>query len=530
MDSKKLLTKKYLVLLSGVSLFALFLRIFWIDKAPPSLNWDEVAHGYNAYSLMLTGKDEFGNALPLSLRSFDDYKPALYAYLTIPFIKIFGLTELAVRSVSIISGVITLGSSALISLAIFKNKKASVFTAMLIAISPWSLLFSRAAYESNLGLALILLGLTAYFYLPKKLNLAISLALIALSAHSYVAYKLIAPIIAIPILLNEPNLLSRKVNLIKLLPAVIIGIPVLYIHLTNEATLGRFATTTLFHQNVPADKLLTDVASRYFAYFSPVNLFHRGSPEPTQQIPGYGMFYPFEFILAIFGIKKILQTKKTKTLKLFLVILFTSLLPASITWNWFYPARVLVYFSFLSVISGLGASQLFSAKLRFTLLPITLVLILINLSSFLTTYFMYYPKIEQGSWQYGMKQVLKVVDKYDDNYSKVVFETRTAQPHIFTLFYTRFNPVKYHDFINQTGGIPTPRKNFDFDKYVFRDVYWPDDQFLTDTLFVSPPSSLPEIKVKENKNLDYFEIVYDKDGSVLGHIAGIKAIPHLHTK
>ena len=54
---------------------------------------------------MLTGKDEYGNFLPLNLKSFGDYKPALYAYLEIPFIAILGLNELSVRLPSVLAGV-----------------------------------------------------------------------------------------------------------------------------------------------------------------------------------------------------------------------------------------------------------------------------------------------------------------------------------------------------------------------------------------------------------------------------------------
>src|SRR3990170_4035307 len=81
------------------------LRLFWLQKSPPSLNWDEAALGYNAYSLLKTGKDEYGFKLPVTFRSFDDYKPPLYPYVTVPFVATFGLNELSVRLPSALSGV-----------------------------------------------------------------------------------------------------------------------------------------------------------------------------------------------------------------------------------------------------------------------------------------------------------------------------------------------------------------------------------------------------------------------------------------
>ncbi len=96
--------KIYLALLTLIVGIGALLRFYALDKSPPSLGFDEAALGYNAYSIMLTGKDEYGNFLPLSLRSFNDYKPALYAYLSIPFIKIFGLNANSVRAVSALAG------------------------------------------------------------------------------------------------------------------------------------------------------------------------------------------------------------------------------------------------------------------------------------------------------------------------------------------------------------------------------------------------------------------------------------------
>ena len=72
------------------------------------MTWDEVAFGYNAYSLGIDGKDEFGKFLPIVyLESFGDYKPPVYAYLDIIPVKVFGLTPFAVRFPSAFFGVLT---------------------------------------------------------------------------------------------------------------------------------------------------------------------------------------------------------------------------------------------------------------------------------------------------------------------------------------------------------------------------------------------------------------------------------------
>src|SRR3990167_8489226 len=85
---------------------AAFLRLYQISHYPAGLNADEAALGYNAYSLLLTGRDEHGHVLPVNLESFGDFKPAGYSYLLVPMIKIFGLTEFAVRLPSVLFGVL----------------------------------------------------------------------------------------------------------------------------------------------------------------------------------------------------------------------------------------------------------------------------------------------------------------------------------------------------------------------------------------------------------------------------------------
>src|SRR5947208_1068171 len=90
----------------GIVFLTIVLRFFQLGVNPPSLDWDEASMGYNAYSILKTGADEYGNALPLSFRSFDDYKPPVYIYLTVPAIAIFGLNEFAVRLPAAVIGVI----------------------------------------------------------------------------------------------------------------------------------------------------------------------------------------------------------------------------------------------------------------------------------------------------------------------------------------------------------------------------------------------------------------------------------------
>src|SRR3989344_5968134 len=87
-----------------ILLAALSVRLVYLDVRPKGFSWDEAALGYNAYSLLKTGRDEYGSVLPGILKSFGDYKPGLYAYLTVPAVATLGLNELATRLPAAIAG------------------------------------------------------------------------------------------------------------------------------------------------------------------------------------------------------------------------------------------------------------------------------------------------------------------------------------------------------------------------------------------------------------------------------------------
>lgn len=138
-----------------VLLAALF-RIPNLNTLPSGFFGDEAALAYNAWSILETGKDEWGVSFPLTLRSFDDYKPALYTYLTIPFVALRGLTHEAARLPAAVSGSLLPG---LVFLLLFdkKNTKKSligILSALVLCVTPWHWEVSRTAIEAGVAVTL----------------------------------------------------------------------------------------------------------------------------------------------------------------------------------------------------------------------------------------------------------------------------------------------------------------------------------------------------------------------------------------
>src|SRR5665648_328959 len=84
------------------------LRLYNLSVNPPSLDWDEAATGWNAKTIWQTRRDEYGQLLPLSFKSFGDFKAPVYIYLTAPIVGILGINPISVRFISVLAGIISI--------------------------------------------------------------------------------------------------------------------------------------------------------------------------------------------------------------------------------------------------------------------------------------------------------------------------------------------------------------------------------------------------------------------------------------
>src|SRR5260221_1165833 len=172
--------KQKIILLLIIAI-AIFLRFFQLNVNPPSLTWDETAWGYNAYALGIDGKDEFGRFLPHDyLESFGDFKPPMYAYLNIIRVKFFGLTVFATRFPSALLGTLTVLITYFLTKTIFRGftkqdddppkgtsytvaadspTVIALLTSFFLAISPWHIMLSRAAWEANVATFFLITGI-----------------------------------------------------------------------------------------------------------------------------------------------------------------------------------------------------------------------------------------------------------------------------------------------------------------------------------------------------------------------------------
>ena len=154
------------IIVALVILIAVFLRLHNLSSVPPSASLDEASIGWNAYSILKTGGDEYGTKFPMLLRAYDDWRPALYVYLVIPFVKLVGLNVLAVRLPSFILSITTVLATYFLVHELTRISKIRInanmlglLSAFLLAISPWHIYISRLGHEANAGLAFIIFAI-----------------------------------------------------------------------------------------------------------------------------------------------------------------------------------------------------------------------------------------------------------------------------------------------------------------------------------------------------------------------------------
>lgn len=149
--------KKYLtpILLILISLLSTGLFLYKMNVSPPALNADEASFAYNAYSILKTGKDEYGTFLPLRLKSFGDYKMPLLTYLDIPWIKIFGLNEVGARMVNFPFVVLFPIIIFLLAYELFTNSYIAILSSLFSSLSIGLQSIGRQAHEAYLAAFLL---------------------------------------------------------------------------------------------------------------------------------------------------------------------------------------------------------------------------------------------------------------------------------------------------------------------------------------------------------------------------------------
>src|SRR3989344_9032002 len=457
-----------LILLLLITALGFIIRFYRLGQAPAGLYLDEAAQGYNAYSILKTGRDEFGKFFPVVFRSFADFKTPVYIYLIVPLIPIFGLIPFTVRLPSFFFSVLT------IPLLYFLIRKLSplstttaIISSLMLAISPWHTLFGRADFEANLALFFLLLAIYAFYSALRRPSLLIFAAIFFVIAFSaYHAERIIVPLILLLLFIRHHRTLLATHQRPFLLAGLILGLLLLLPTLSvmvSPGFLARSSTLNIFTQ-VPSGHLswyqgplaslinarwyLTtkEFFALYLSYFSPRNLFLLGDYGPRSSFPDLATLFTWQYPFYLFGLYRLAIEKKLGELRFFmLALLLISPLPAAITRDPFTTIRALPLVIPLTFIVSLGlirVYQLISPLLRKTALIVFGLVIVYSLVNLYSSVIVLNEHFRAPYWDYGWQRVVDRLNTLDPKLP-VVIDNARAEPYSQILFFTKFNPEQY---------------------------------------------------------------------------------------
>lgn len=307
--------KKQTILVAIIILIGVLARTISISSIPNGLNADEASSGYEGYSILKNGIDRNGKSIPVFLESWGSGQNALYTYLTIPFILIFGLNTLSIRLPMAIIGSISLIVFYLLLKRILDEKKATIGL-LFLCICPWHIMKSRWGLESNLFPDLILYFV--YFLVRglqdnKKILYYLSFVIAGLSAYSYGTSYLFLPLFILPILivLKAKDEISIKEFIISLLIVALVSLPIILFVIINTFNLKELKVLffTIPHLESNRYKVVTSIFGDSFIADSLLNIretfkiiIFQTDSLPWNSIENFGTIYLFSTIFTLIRI------------------------------------------------------------------------------------------------------------------------------------------------------------------------------------------------------------------------------------
>jgi 4-amino-4-deoxy-L-arabinose transferase-like glycosyltransferase len=520
------------IALITILILSIVLRFYKLSDFPSGLNADEAALGYNAYCLLTTGMDEHGHPWPVNLESFGDFKPAGYAYLLIPVVKVLGLTEFAVRLPSALFGVLAVLFIYLLAKEIFPDKPGiALLAALLLAISPWHLHFSRGGWEVNVATTCILVGVYSFLKwvnTQQFRHLATTTFFFVSSMYIYQSARVIAPVLGLSLaILYFSKLVNFRKQLVAASVIVIVLLIPLAISILKSDAASRFSGVGLTADEGPLNRVkefrgqhttATGIVSKFFhnrpviytlqfiqnylSHFDGNFLFVNGDIIQRSRVPETGLFYVTDFIFMSLGIFFLLRCKNQHT-KIVWIWLLVSPLAAALTFqvphalraqNMIIPTTIILSYGFYQAIN--------TKKIKYLIIPLLVIAYSWQVARYLHEYYVHYPQTYPAAWEYGFKQLADYVTTNRSRYKHIIITDKYDQPYILMLFYLKF-PAGDFQFHHQL----TLRDKFNFstvrsfDKFQFTSTPWEKVRDIHDSLIVAAPEDIPSVGVNIVKTI-----------------------------
>lgn len=460
--------KKLNIGLVFLLLISFLVRIYRVDTL--SLFGDEIDVGYQAYSLLNTGRDYKGNFLPVYIQSLSESRAPLLIYFSIPGVAIFGLTELGVRITPILFGVLSIYLFYKLILLFSKSNNLALFCSFALSFSPWHFHYSRTSFEVTLLLSLVLAAI--YFFQKfiqsyKIAFLYFSIIFFGLTFYTYNTANIFTPLIVIYLLITNWQKIFANINLKKII--ISIGLTLIFIlpilsQIFSGRAANRFGLISIFNDQKTISNIIEQRTSpfatntkterifynkftawtsvyfkNYLESLSPIFLFNQGDTNNLRHnLPQFGLLFLAFVPLFFVGL---IKTPKDKLQQLMLFWLLISPIASALTiQGGHHPTRLFLMLPPLAYFIGQGISILFSSKIisKIFLVIISFVFIF-EVSFYHHEYFYKYPKQNFKPWDYGYKEIFTSLSQVLHN--RLLISNSNFNSLLPYLFYNHIPPT-----------------------------------------------------------------------------------------
>lgn len=514
---------KYTLFISLIFAAAILLRVVGISSYPVGFTQDEAGLGYDSYSLLKTGKDQWGRSWPLTLRSFGDFKMPAYSYFAVPSVYLIGLNEAGVRLPSAVAGSLAVVATYLMVSVMTKRKDFALLSALFLATSPWHISLSRGAFEANLTTLFLPMAVWSFVKgVEKPKWMILSALFFGINLFTYHSARYITPLILVFLVLAYRGKIRESLGTEKLTFMVKrfkLSIAVMLLF-SGLAALSMFTGAakrgldiTIFN---PTDhwKQLADMryeaiisgvpenlartfynkplfifktfTNNYLSYFSPSFLFTQGVSEwGYGMISGRGALYLFEIVLIFVSLISYIKKSGFKKMGFILVCVAIAPLPAALTKGpGMSGTRAAVMMPWIQIISAWGAIYLYerlkekySLQIAKVFAGSLLVALALSLAVFSENYIYHAPLYASKSMQSPMRGLITRVYDLEKNYDGVVLSRTLSVPNIWVQFYEKTDPrvvqrasKAWLRYETQGVGYLDQMDEYTLGKYTFGDV------------------------------------------------------------
>ena len=455
-------------ILFGAALICIvFSRVYQIQSVPGDINQDEAFSGYNAYTLAHSGKDSFGYRFPMYLTAWGSGMNAMHAYLSIPFVVLFGTNAWSLRIVPVLCAVLTLLAVYFIAKH-YVNEYFALFLFFFAGIAPWHIMLSRWGLESNLAPAFLCFGL--FFFLKgieQEKYFLWSVVFYGLSLYTYATIWVAVPFIIgaqVLYLILLKKIHFRVQTLLSAVILFVLALPALLFLLVNQ---GKIEEIRLPFLSIP--KLVAFRGNEISLQHLPENfknlwniILTQNDGLPWNTTEQYGLFYKISLPFALIGLVYLVITMILKVRKkefsieiiLFIHLLAGLMIGLLIQVN---VNRVNILFLPLICLAASGLYAVFTAlgylkkwkKWKYYGLVIPVMVYLIFFIRFERFYFTEYKELIGWYFCQGLEEVMEYqVENLDE--TGHVYVTSNAN-YARILYYVRENIEDYQSSVVYTN-------------------------------------------------------------------------------